>query len=86
VIEVDRPRYIKMKLTSTNAGTVVVSYRFTPQSLGTDGETELDYEIPAGFLGEIADKLFVERTVDRDLRHSLENFKALVETKVPVPA
>jgi uncharacterized membrane protein len=86
VIEVDRPRFIKMKLVGSDAGTVVASYRFTPQALGTDGETEIDYELPAGFLGEIADKLFVERAVDRDLRHSLENFKALVETKVAVPA
>jgi len=27
----------------------------------------------------VADKLFVERQVDRDLSHSLDNFKAFVE-------
>ena len=45
---------------------------------------EIDYELPAGLLGQIADKLFVERTIERDLRHSIESFKALVEVKTPV--
>ena len=42
-----------------------------------------EYEPTAGILGQIADRLFVERTVERDLDHSLANFKALVETKLP---
>ena len=36
--------------------------------------------------GAIADKLFVERSIERALRHSLENFKAFVEEKVPILA
>jgi uncharacterized membrane protein len=40
---------------------------------------DLDYELPGGFLGGVADKLFAERAMARDVRHSSENFKALVE-------
>ena len=32
-----------------------------------------------GFLGDVADKLFAERAMTRDVHHSGENFKALVE-------
>jgi hypothetical protein len=40
---------------------------------------DLDYELPGGFLGGVADKVFAERAMVRDVRHSSENFKALVE-------
>jgi hypothetical protein len=39
----------------------------------------VDYQLPAGFLGELADKLFVERSVARDVQHSGENLKAIAE-------
>jgi hypothetical protein len=44
------------------------------------------YELPGGFIGDLAFKLFAERAVERDLRHSNENFKAIVEAEVPVHA
>lgn len=44
------------------------------------------YELPAGLFGQLADKLFLEKAMERDLRHSTENFKALVEAKAPVLA
>jgi uncharacterized membrane protein len=47
---------------------------------------EVDYELPGGFVGGVADKLFVERAIERDIKHSLENFKAICEADVGVPA
>ena len=47
---------------------------------------EVDCGLPAGTLDPIADKLFIERAAERDLRHSLENVKALLEAREPVLA
>ena len=84
IIEVERPRAFKMVGTGPEDSKLTLAYRFIPAGTGTDLETEIDYELPAGILGQIADKLFVESSIQRDLRHSMENFKAFVETKVPV--
>jgi ribose 1,5-bisphosphokinase PhnN len=34
----------------------------------------------------LADKLFVERAIERDAKHSAENFKAICEADGHVPA
>ncbi len=85
VAEVEKPKLLKITGTSTQGGSLTALYHFTPVGIaGTDVEMEIDYVLPAGFLGQIADKLFIEKSVERDLRHSIENFKALVELKTPV--
>lgn len=84
IVEIDRPRYIKISGTGPQGGKLTSTQRLTPVGSGTDLEFEAEYELPAGFLGHIADKLFVEKAVERDLHHSMENFKALVEAKQPV--
>jgi uncharacterized membrane protein len=86
VIEVDKPRYLKFTGTSLDGGKLTVAYRLTPAGVGTEFETDVEYELPAGIFGHIVDKLFVEKTVERDLRHSMETFKALLEAKIPVLA
>lgn len=83
IVEVDPPRFLKTVGSSLEGGKLMITYRLTPAGEGTDFEFESEYELPAGFLGHIADKLFVEKAVERDLRHSMENFKALVEAKQP---
>ncbi len=84
IVEIERPRLLKIEGSSTDGGKLTFLYRLTPVSAGTDFAIEADYELPAGVFGQIADKLFVEKAVERDLRHSIENFKALVEATVPV--
>lgn len=84
IVEVDKPRLLKTIGTSNEGGKLTVIYRLTPAGEGTDYVIESEYELPAGFLGRIVDKLFLEKAVERDLRHSIENFKALVEAKQPV--
>jgi uncharacterized membrane protein len=85
IVEFERPRLIKLTGTSAQGGTLTTTYRFTPMQTGTDIEILLDYELP-GIFGEVADKLFVQKGIERDIRHSLENFKAFVEVKTPVLA
>jgi uncharacterized membrane protein len=84
IVEVERPRLIKLIGTSSQGGKLTTTYRFMPVEQTTDVELLVEYELPAGVIGQIADKLFVEKAVERDIRHSLENFKAFVEQPVPV--
>jgi len=84
IAEIDPPRYMKLTGLSADGGKSTAIYRLTPAGEGADLEFEFEYELSAGILGNIADKLFVERTVERNLDHSAENFKALVEARQPV--
>jgi uncharacterized membrane protein len=85
VVEVDPPRLYRTEAIDADRK-LAITYRFTPAGGGTDAELVSDYEVPAGVFGKVVDKLFIERSVERDLRHSMENFKALVEAKVPLMA
>ncbi len=86
VTDVVRPTLLTVVGSAPGGGKMTWTQRFTPAGTGTDAEMEIDYELPAGFLGAMADKLFVEQAIERDARHSAENFKALVEATTPVPA
>jgi len=82
IVEVERPHLLKMAGESAG-GKYHSTIRFTEAGSGTDAEMESEYELPAGFLGHIADRLFIERTMEREMRHNAENFKALAEANVP---
>ncbi|HET9084247.1 MAG TPA: SRPBCC family protein [Candidatus Limnocylindrales bacterium] len=85
IVEIERPRLVRMTGTSTQGGSLTTTYRFTPVGTGSDIEILAEYELP-GMFGQVADKLFVQKAIERDVRHSLENFKAFVEVKTPVLA
>lgn len=55
---------------------------FEPTAQGTRVTLDLDYELAPGLLAQIIDKVFAERAIERDVRHSGENLKALVEERV----
>lgn len=84
VVEVERPNLLTFA--SKEPMEYAATYRMTPAGQGTDVVIEVDYELPAGFLGHIADRLFVEKAMERQMRHAAENFKALVEAEALVPA
>jgi hypothetical protein len=46
---------------------------------------EVEYDLPKGLFAGVAEKV-VGGFLERDLRHSMENFKALCEATVPVHA
>ncbi len=50
-----------------------------PTDGGSRVELVVDYELPGSFLGELLDRLYVERRNEREAQHSLENLKDLVE-------
>ena len=84
VIEVERPHLVKFA--AEEPMKYVGTYRMTAAVEGTDVAVETDYELPAGFLGHIADRVFIEKWMERQMHHALENFKALAEARVAVPA
>lgn len=84
VVKIDKPTYSELKGTAPGGGWATYSAKNEPAGTGTEVSLELRYELPGGFLGQFADKLFVERAIERDLKHAAENFKALVEAKTPV--
>jgi hypothetical protein len=85
IAEVERPRMVKMTGLTEGAKSSM-TLRLTPAGQGTDVVIDFDMETPAGFFGQIADRLLIDRAMDRQGRHALENFKALVEAEALVPA
>ena len=86
VSKVEKPRLLELTGTAPGGGRATATNRFEPAGAGTDVTIEVDYDLPGGFVGGMADKLFVERAIDRDVKHSVENFKEICEAGVRVPA
>ena len=86
VEQVDPGRMAEVTASAPRGGSARVIVRYEPDGSGTKLSTDLDYELPMGFLGGVADKLFAERAMTRDVHHSGENFKALVEEEAMVPS
>jgi uncharacterized protein YndB with AHSA1/START domain len=85
VTEFERPRLIAFTSTSPQGGHQDWTSRFTPVGTGTDIDVEVDYEVPMSLLGAIADKLFIERMVQRGLDQSRDNFVEIVEHRALQP-
>jgi uncharacterized membrane protein len=86
VTRIEKPNLIEEKGTSPGGGKATTTFKLGRSGSGTDVSSEIDYELPGGFFGNIADKLFMERQIERDIKHSNANFKALCEAKVPAHA
>ena len=85
VEQADSARMTEATGSSPRGGSAHLIVRYEPDGSGTKLVVDLDYELPMGFLGDLADKLFAERAMIRDIHHSGENFKALVEEEAMVP-
>jgi uncharacterized membrane protein len=83
IVEIEKPRFIKLVGTSPQGGSLKALYKLTPVGMGTDLVVEFEYELPTQFY-TLFERPFVEQAVERELRHTLENFKAFVELKTPV--
>ena len=86
VSRVERPGLLEFTGTAPGGGKSTIVNRFEPAGTGTAYHLELEYELPGGFVGGIADKLFVERSIERDAKHSSENFNAICEAGQQAPA
>jgi uncharacterized membrane protein len=86
VTRAEKPRLIEQKVAAPGGGHGTIVQTLEPVGGGTDISLTFDYELPGGFVGGVANKLFMERALERDMRHSNENFKALCEAEAKVPA
>ena len=86
VTRAEKPRLIEQKVTAPGGGRGTLVQTHESVGGGTDITIDFDYELPGGFVGGVANKLFMERALERDIRHSNENFKALCEAEAKVPA
>ena len=56
-------------------------WRFVPTQTGTRVEGTTEYELPLGILGQIADRLLVERETQADLARTLAILKEKTEAR-----
>lgn len=50
-----------------------------PTPTGSRMHLQIDYELPAGALGEVLDHIYVQRRNEREAEHTLHNLKDLLE-------
>ena len=78
----DKPHAYALKVSGAGGAKATLGITFTEARGGTDATIEIDYELPMGMFAGVAEKL-LGGSIERDLRHSQENFKALCEATVP---
>jgi uncharacterized membrane protein len=81
----DRPHAFSQRLTGAGGARATVEVTYKEARGGTDVTVEFDYNLPGGLFAGVAEKL-LGGSIERDLRHSMENFTALAEATVPAHA
>jgi uncharacterized membrane protein len=54
-------------------------FTYIPKENGTEASVELEYTVPANFMGTIINTLIFEKIVENGLKHTLENLKIICE-------
>jgi carbon monoxide dehydrogenase subunit G len=78
----DKPHTYALKLSGAGGAKGTGTYTFSEARGGTDATLEVEGDLPMGMFAGVAEKL-LGGTLERDARHSMENFKALCEATVP---
>jgi uncharacterized membrane protein len=81
-IRAEKPQIFEERITASGGIVASITASFAAAGVGTDVTIEVDYTFPAGFFGGIAEKL-LGGSLERDTRHSMENFKELCEATAP---
>jgi uncharacterized membrane protein len=76
-LEMEPGKYMVSQMEGMITGTNRWDYE--PQEGGTRVSVEFEYEMPGGALGQLANKLLVERMNAENLEKSLEKLKAVTE-------
>lgn len=80
VKELERPRHVHYEATAPGGGEMQMSQTVTLLDGGRSRvEIDLDYEVPGGILGQIADKLVFEGQNEKEADASLANLKRILE-------
>lgn len=83
--KVEKPHRLEQAITMPGGGRASIAIDFEEADGGTNETLVADYELPFGFLSGVAEKV-LSGAIQRDFRHSNENFKALCEATIPQPA
>lgn len=59
------------------------TWTYTAKGEGTDVNIEIDYNVPGRALGQIADRLLIEKLQEKAMEQTLENLKIVCEAEVP---
>jgi uncharacterized membrane protein len=81
VTRLDRPRQVTYSSEAPGGGMLRMVQTVAQTAGGSRVDVELDYELPGGLVGELFDSAYAERRNQRELEHSLHNFKELVEAR-----
>lgn len=83
VVEFEPPLSLAYDVTAMAGGRMTLRQQVAPSGDGSRVEFDLDYDLPGGFLGEALDRVYVERRNEREVEHSLQNLKDLLEGRKP---
>jgi uncharacterized membrane protein len=78
----DKPHAYALKLSGAGGLKATVDLSFSEARGGTDVTMEVEYDLPMGLFAGVAEKL-LGGSIERDVGHSMENFKALCEATIP---
>jgi len=79
VIELEENRHIKVKTVSGIDSTFV--FTFKPSNTGTNLNIRVDYSVPGSVIGQLLNKVAIERKNEQDLESGLHNLKAIAENE-----
>jgi uncharacterized protein YndB with AHSA1/START domain len=77
--ECEPPNTLAYEATATGGGRLAMRQVVTPEGTGSRLVFSIDYDLPGGALGDLVDRLYVERRNEREAEHSLQNLKDLIE-------
>jgi carbon monoxide dehydrogenase subunit G len=83
VVEFEPHRSLAYEVTALGGGRMTLRQHVAPSGEGSRVEFDVDYDLPGGFLGEALDRVYVERRNEREVEHSLQNLKDLLEGRTP---
>jgi uncharacterized protein YndB with AHSA1/START domain len=79
VTELRRPEKVAYTAQTQDGGTLRMAQTVSDDDGRSRVAVELDYELPGGVVGELFDSVYAERRNERELEHSLDNLKDLIE-------
>ena len=78
VVELTHPDRVAYEATA-EGGRLRMEQDVRTEGAGSRVELDLEYELPGGLIGELLDQNYVERRLEREAEHSLQNLKEIVE-------
>lgn len=81
VTRYEPPNTIAYRATGPGDSQMVMTQTVTPAAGGSRLELDIDYDLPGGVLGDVVDRLYVERRNEREAEHTLQNLKDYLEDR-----